>query len=261
MRPDSPVDFDSGLPRPAVLCTVVKVTGSAPRGPGARMCVTAEDFLGTLGGGELERLVIEQARALLADPKAEPVLREVTLCKETGQCCGGRVEVFLQPLKRRRTVHLFGGGHVGRAAAEVLAGTPLEVVVVDPRPEWTVGLPPGVRAAAVDPLEYAKGRCWGPLDAACIWTFSHDLDLALVRILLPQPVGWLGLIGSAHKAKVFQARLAEGGGAPQGGWEEAWGERMHCPIGLPLRSKNPKVIAVAAAAELLQDWGSVEEEE
>ncbi|MDE2291021.1 MAG: XdhC family protein, partial [Elusimicrobia bacterium] len=227
----------------------------------ARLCVTPDGFLGTLGGGELERLVIEAGRKLLADPLAKPVLREVTLCKETGQCCGGRVEVFLQPVRARRTAHLFGGGHVGRAAAEALAGTPLEVVVIDPRPEWTGGLPAGVRAVTQDPLEYAKSRAWGPEDAACVWTFSHDLDLALVRHLLVQPLGYLGLIGSEHKGKVFLARLAEGGGAPEGGWEKAWDERMHCPIGLPLRSKNPKVIAVAAAAELLQEWGLTGEDE
>lgn len=246
-------DFDAGLPRPSVLCTVVKVTGSAPRDPGARMCVGPDAVSGTLGGGELERLVIEGARALLADPAAKPVVREVVLCKETGQCCGGRVEVFLQPLRARRVLHLFGGGHVGRAAAEVLAGTPLDVVVVDPRPDWLAGLPSGVRVQAADPLEYAKGRAWGPEDAAVIWTFSHDLDLALVKHLLPLPLGYLGLIGSEHKAKVFLARLMDGD--LKGGWENLWEERMHCPIGLPLRSKNPKVIAVAAAAELLQEWG------
>ncbi|MBI3298488.1 MAG: XdhC family protein [Elusimicrobia bacterium] len=260
MRPDAAADLDASLPRPSVLCTLVKVTGSAPQGPGARLCVSADGMLGTLGGGELERLVIEAARAMLADPKAQPALREIVLCKETGQCCGGRVEVFLQPLRRRRTVHLFGGGHVGRAAAEVLSGTPIDVVVIDPRPEWTAGLPAGVRAAGLDPLEYAKGRAWGPDDAACVWTFSHELDLALIRHLLPLPLGWLGLIGSEHKAKVFLARLEEGGGAPPGGWEALWDAKLRCPIGLPLRSKNPKVIAVAAAAELLQEWGLAGEE-
>lgn len=195
---------------------------------------------------------------MLSDPVAKPLLREVVLCKETGQCCGGRVEVFMQPLRRRRSVHLFGGGHVGRAAAEVLAGTPFDVVVIDSRPEWTSGLPAGVRVAAVDALDYAKGRAWGPSDAACIWTFSHDLDLALVRCLLPQAIGWLGLIGSAHKAKVFLARLIEEGGAPAEGWEALWEEKLRCPIGVPLRSKNPKVIAIAAAAELLQEWGPEE---
>jgi xanthine dehydrogenase accessory factor len=255
MKPPGPADFDAALPRPSVLCTLVKVTGSAPQAPGARMCVTAESFVGTLGGGELERLVIEAARALLADPAATPALKEIVLCKETGQCCGGRVEVFLQPLRARRTLHLFGGGHVGRAAAEVLAGTPVDLVVVDPRPDWLAGLPPGVRSAVADPLEYARGRAWGPEDGAVVWTFSHDLDLALVRHLLPQPLGYLGLIGSEHKAKVFLARLVDGGGAPEGGWQKAWDERMHCPVGLPLRSKNPKVIAVAAAAEVLSEWG------
>lgn len=259
MRPPGPADFDSALPRPSVLCTLVKVTGSAPQEPGARMCVAADAFVGTLGGGELERLVIEAARGLLADPAAKPVLREVVLCKETGQCCGGRVEVFLQPLRARRTLHLFGGGHVGRAAAEVLAGTPLDVVVVDPRPDWLAGLPGGVRVAAVEPLEYAKGRAWGPGDGAVVWTFSHDLDFALVKHLLPLPLGYLGLIGSEHKAKVFLARLLDGD--PKAGWEKLWEERMHCPVGVPLRSKNPKVIAVAAAAELLEEWGLVGEDE
>lgn len=257
MKPPVPSDFDAGLPRPSVLCTLVKVTGSAPQAPGARLVVTADAFLGTLGGGELERLVIAAAREMLADPAAAPVLKEVVLCKETGQCCGGRVEVFLQPLRRRRTLHLFGGGHVGRAAAEVLAGTPLELVVVDPRPDWLAGLPQGVRAVAEDPLAYAKGRPWGKDDGAVVWTFSHDLDLALVKVLLPQPLGYLGLIGSEHKSKVFLARLKEAGGAD---WEALWDERMHCPVGLPLRSKNPKVIAVAAAAELLQEWGLKGEE-
>lgn len=259
MKPPLPADFDASLPRPSVLATLVKVTGSAPREPGARMCVTAEAFVGTLGGGELERLVIAAARELLKDPAAKPVLREVVLCKETGQCCGGRVEVFLQPLRARRTLHLFGGGHVGRAAAEVLAGTPIDVVVVDPRPDWLAGLPGGVRAAPGDPLEYAKGRAWGPSDGAVVWTFSHDLDFALVRHLLPLSLGYLGLIGSEHKAKVFQARLMDGD--PEGGWEKLWEERMRCPVGLPLRSKNPKVIAVAAAAELLQEWGLGEGDE
>lgn len=253
MKPPVPADFDASLPRPSVLCTVVKVTGSAPREPGARMCVGAEEFSGTLGGGELERLVIAEARSLLLDPQAKPVLREIVLCKETGQCCGGRVEVFLQPLRARRTLHLFGGGHVGRAAAEVLAGTPLDVVVVDPRPDWLAGLPSGVRAQAADPLEYAKARTWSPEDAAIIWTFSHDMDFALVKHLLPLPLGYLGLIGSEHKSKVFLARLMDGD--PKGGWDKLWKERLHCPVGLPLRSKNPKVIAVAAAAELLQEWG------
>ncbi len=242
-------DFAPDLPRPAVACTIVKLTGSAPQRVGARMWVTRDAFLGTVGGGELERRVLEHARSLIG--AGEPRLREFVLCKEMGQCCGGRVEIFLEPVSRRKTVHLFGGGHVGRALAEVLSGMPFETVVVDPRPEWLQGLPAGVEGRLADPRTYARERAWDADDAACVMTFSHDLDFALIAHLLTTPAGYLGLIGSEHKADVFAARLK----ALDPALEQAAEDRLRCPIGVPLESKNPKVIAVSIAAELLKEWG------
>jgi xanthine/CO dehydrogenase XdhC/CoxF family maturation factor len=156
---------------------------------------------------------------------------------------------------------------------------PLETVVVDERPEWanSEGLPADVRAICASPLEYAKNRVWGPEDAVCVFTHSHELDLELVSFFLPWPLGYLGLIGSEHKARVFRARLRER--TPEqseDAFDELW-EKLHCPIGVPLESgfrsaelqpfprppasrvpglghKNPKVIAVSIAAELLKDW-------
>ena len=56
---------------PCVLVVVTSVKGSAPREPGARMIVAAGDLAhGTIGGGNLERLAIERATALLADESA-----------------------------------------------------------------------------------------------------------------------------------------------------------------------------------------------
>lgn len=239
------------LPRPGVLCTIVGITGSHPQRLGAKMYVTEALFHGTLGGGRFELEVLGRARELLRASQAAPELREYVLCRQLGQCCGGRAKVFFDVAQRPRTVHLFGAGHVGRAAAEVLAGTPLAVVAVDPRAEWARGLPEGVETVRGEPVAYAESRSWGPDDAVCVITHSHDLDYALVRFFLRQPVGFLGLIGSEHKASVFQARLkAEG---PD--YEALWEEKMHCPIGKPLPSKNPKVIAVAVAAQLLEEWG------
>lgn len=250
-------DFLKDLPRPAVLCTLVRVTGSAPQEVGARMWVTAGRFYGTLGGGELERRILDHARELLRRAGAGPALREFVLCKETGQCCGGRVEVFFEPVPRRKAVHLFGGGHVGRAVAGVLSGAGFDLHLVDPRPEWAAreGLPGDVEAHLADPVAYVEGRDWGPQDAACVFTHSHELDFRLVRRLLERAPGYVGLIGSEHKARVFQARLRDAGGPDL---ERAFDERVRCPIGLPLPGKNPKVIAVAVAAELLQEWGARE---
>lgn len=240
-------DFLPELPRPGVLCTIVAVVGSAPQAVGARMWAGRERFLGTLGGGELERRVLEHARSLLAREKPErpePFMKEYVLCKELGQCCGGRVQVFFEPVPARRTVHLFGGGHVGRATAETLAGLPFETRVIDPRPEWA---PSG----AEDPLAYARSRAWSERDAACIFTHSHELDFELASFLLGTRVGFLGLIGSEHKARTFRARLEAQGRADLAA---RWDVMMRCPIGLPLPGKQPKAIAVAIAAQLLQEW-------
>jgi len=219
------------------------------------MWVSRKRFAGTLGGGEFERRVLEDARRLLQSPQAKPHLKEYVLCREMGQCCGGRVEVFFETVPRRKTVHLLGGGHVGRAAALVFSGMPLEIHLVDSRPQWSApeGLPSDIRTHGIDPLEYARARAWDANDAVCIFTHSHALDFLLVKYFLQQPVGYLGLIGSEHKAQIFEARLKAN--PSDESLAELWEEKMHCPIGLPLASKNPKVIAVSIAAQLLQTWG------
>lgn len=245
-------DFIDELPRPAVLTTLTKVTGSAPQGVGARMWVADTRFTGTLGGGEFERQVLVYARALLTDPKAKAHIKEYVLCREMGQCCGGRVEVFFEPVAKRRTIHLFGAGHVGRATASVLSGTQVTLHLIDERPEWSAGtVPEEVKIFRASPLDYARSRVWDKDDAACVFTHSHDLDFELIRFLLTRQTGYIGLIGSEHKAAVFRARLETRVDAAAAARFE---EIVHCPIGLPIASKNPKVIAVSIAAELLREW-------
>ena len=52
---------------PAVLVTVAGIRGSAPREIGAKMIVTAEEAVGTIGGGQLEyqatRIAVEETIA------------------------------------------------------------------------------------------------------------------------------------------------------------------------------------------------------
>ena len=249
------VDFSGEYPRPAVLCTIVKITGSAPQSVGQRMWVTAEKFYGTLGGGTFEHRVLEEARLCLENG-APPELKDFSLSREMDQCCGGRVQVFFETAKRRKCVHLLGGGHVARALAATLAGMPLDVRLIDGRERWSrsEGLPDSVEALREDPAAYARRVAWTEDDAACVLTHSHELDFASVLLLLNSNVGYLGLIGSAHKAAVFRARLvtldADGGDRAA-----RWDRRMRCPIGIRLDSKNPKIIAVSIAAELLEHWG------
>ncbi len=249
MEPLALSELAGDLPRPGVLCTLAKVVGSAPQAPGAKMWVWADGFAGTVGGGRFEAEVLAQARLLLSESRPEALLREYTLCREMGQCCGGKATIFYEPCGRRKAVHIFGAGHVARALAATLDGLDLEVIVYDPRPEWAdpSAFPAKAKLLCTDPKALVFAAGYGPLDAACVMTNDHELDFALVDLLLDKPIGYLGLIGSMHKARVFRSRLPP----PR---RALWDAAMRCPIGRKIPSKNPKAIGIAVAAELLEKW-------
>jgi xanthine dehydrogenase accessory factor len=80
----------------AVLVTVAGIRGSAPREIGAKMIVTANETIGTIGGGQLEyqstRVAVEMLDAI------DSSLRSFPLGSSMGQCCGGVVEILFEPL-------------------------------------------------------------------------------------------------------------------------------------------------------------------
>ncbi|MBX3566043.1 MAG: xanthine dehydrogenase accessory protein XdhC [Sphingomonas sp.] len=83
---------------PVALVTVLATEGSAPRGPGARMVVTAGCQHGTIGGGALEHQAAAQARAILGLPPGSWRVQDYPLGPLLGQCCGGRVRLLVERL-------------------------------------------------------------------------------------------------------------------------------------------------------------------
>ncbi|HEY1611294.1 MAG TPA: xanthine dehydrogenase accessory protein XdhC [Paraburkholderia sp.] len=78
----------------AVLVTVARVEGSAPREAGTKMIVTRDQARHTIGGGHLEWKAIEIARQVLRDGMRVPHARRLerlALGPALGQCCGGAV--------------------------------------------------------------------------------------------------------------------------------------------------------------------------
>ena len=75
---------------------LVRVRGSSPRNAGAQMFVSQTETLGTIGGGQLEYMMIDEARKLLSG-EVDRAVRDVPLGPEIGQCCGGRVDVGIAP--------------------------------------------------------------------------------------------------------------------------------------------------------------------
>ena len=88
-----------------VLATVVKVWGSAPRLPGARMAISsAGEIAGSVSGGCVESDVVGEARSVLASGESRLLRYTVSDDKawSVGLTCGGTLEVFVELLERRR---------------------------------------------------------------------------------------------------------------------------------------------------------------
>jgi xanthine dehydrogenase accessory factor len=83
---------------PTAMVSVLASEGSAPRGAGTRMLVTARGQEGTIGGGTLEYRAVEQARALLAHAPGAWRVQDYPLGPLLGQCCGGRVRLLIERL-------------------------------------------------------------------------------------------------------------------------------------------------------------------
>ena len=82
----------------AALVTVLATEGSAPREAGTKMVVWRGGQSGTIGGGNLEYRVADQARRMLDGGQAHFAIQDYPLGPLLAQCCGGRVRMFLERL-------------------------------------------------------------------------------------------------------------------------------------------------------------------
>ena len=158
------------------------------------------------------------------------------------------MSVLLEPiLPPRLTVALFGAGHVGQALVRLLAGLPMRLRWIDPRPDaFPPDLTSSVSGQVVAAPELAVAEL-PPGSLVLVMTHDHQLDFGIVAVALARDdLLGVGLIGSATKRARFASRLR------RHGMTAARIDRLICPIGLPgIGSKLPAEIAVSVAAQIL----------
>ncbi len=271
---------------PAVWVFVSEAKGSVPRERGTMMIVSAQQTLGTIGGGHLELKSIEVAHDMLALNMATATRRHFPLGPALGQCCGGNVDVAFVPIYESDRAELmqlqiieqrggryvidrmldtgeklvlpldfapwhiwiFGAGHVGRSIVQVLTPLPCLVSWVDGRDAvFPEELPDNVHVIESDSPAGAARAIAANADVLVL-THSHALDLDIcLELIKRDDLAYIGLIGSGTKAATFRRRFEQRGYA---GAEIA---RISCPIGqTKLKSKHPGIIAVGVAADLIE---------
>jgi xanthine/CO dehydrogenase XdhC/CoxF family maturation factor len=84
------------------LATVISTWGSSPRLPGSRLAVRDDRlFVGSVSGGCVENQVLSKALEVMESGR--PTVFEVGVTNdrawEVGLACGGRVEIYVEPLE------------------------------------------------------------------------------------------------------------------------------------------------------------------
>jgi xanthine dehydrogenase accessory factor len=231
--------------RAFVMATVVAVRGFTPRKPGARMLIAADGATcGTIGGGAIERRVLEEAGALIG--RGGTAYLKTHLTQALGMCCGGEMSLFLECIAAPPRLFVFGAGYIAKPLAAIAAGCGFEVEVVDPRPAWAAEARfPTSRVVQREGDVYARELALTADDYAVVVTHDHALDQRIVQALLARPLRFLGMVGSIPKHRKFVQRLRA-----RGFPEEAIA-RLRTPLGADIGAESPEEIAVSVMAELI----------
>ena len=239
--------------KPYVIATVLATKGSAPRPAGTKMVITQSAEHDTLGGGQLEHLVIARARGLLNKASSGQHIEHFPLAAAALQCCGGSVTVLLEcfahPALR---IAVFGGGHIGERVVMLAEELNAQVSWFDPADRSAEGdLTATRRATALTKFSDPHAVIAELQQDTQIIVVSHDhqLDYALLEAALAQGLGkfaGVGMIGSATKWQRFRKRLLDAG------FDGHEVNQIRCPLGVGAATdKQPMAIAIAIVNELL----------
>jgi xanthine dehydrogenase accessory factor len=232
-----------------VLATVVKARGSVPRHAGTKMLVWDDGRLShTIGGGELEARVIEEAKAALADGQTR-IIPYALIDPQKGDpgVCGGEMEIYLEPYMPPATVFVIGCGHVGRAVADLAHWLGYRVVVTDDREELvTADFIPNADVYLPGSIENVLEQHKITANTyITVVTRNVMVDRELLPHLIKTPAPFIGVMGSRRRWQTTRKMLL-GDGVPE---DEL--ARFHSPLGLELNAESPEEIAVSIMAEII----------
>ena len=258
------IEIIKKIKKEIVLATIINTKGSSPRDD-ARMVVSDQTTIGTIGGGELEFRIIRESKKLLQKTEKIEKIISLPLGPSLGQCCGGYVEVKRKKffsgeqllekhdlkneiLDCNDNLYIFGAGPVAKALLSKLDGVGFNIFVIDSRENFISK----INADYVFPI-LAKDHTIIIKNAPSksyylVLTHSHQLDLSICdSILKKNDFTFIGLIGSKTKKIRFEKRLIETG------YDKKLIDKIECPIGInSIQGKEPDVIAISIIARLLE---------
>ena len=242
-----------------VKAKIVNVIGSSPNKIDDIILISHDTIFGTIGGGNLEYLVAEEAKNLINN-KIKIKTFNIALGPGIGQCCGGYVQIKLslhknskEALKNEKlkednnsNLYIFGAGHIGQALITKLENINFNTFLIDSREDF-------LKMTNLNNINYLLSKKpWEIVNRLkdnsffVVLTHSHDYDIKILNEVLKKKFSFLGLIGSKTKKNRFFKRLTDNG------HNKSLVETIECPIGINIGiSKDPDEIAFSIITRLI----------
>ena len=242
-----------------VKAKIFNVKGSSPNTIDDIILISNDTIFGTIGGGNLEYLVVKEAKRLI-DNKINKKSLNIPLGPGIGQCCGGYVQIKLslhqnssEALKNEKlydekntNLYIFGAGHIGQALISKLENINFNTFLIDSREDF-------LKMTNINNINYLLSKKpWEIIyrlkdnSYFVVLTHSHDYDLKILNEILKKNFTFLGLIGSKTKKNRFFKRLIDNG------HNKSLVETIECPIGINIgNSKDPDEIAFSIITRLI----------
>jgi xanthine dehydrogenase accessory factor len=239
--------------RGAVLCTLIHKEGSGPRDPGAKMLITDEGkTLGTIGGGGMERLLVKEALEALREGRPRTLHFALGVPPREGMIpidskCGGEVKVFMDVVKPDPRLIIMGSGLIAQAVARYARDCGFQVIVVDDAETAKEENFPGatlVNDPYPDSLKRVEVRS---SDYVAVLHGETPFELAALRHAAEARPAYIGILGSANKARKHREQLAKEG------FDGKVLDAIHGPIGIEINAETPEEIAVSILAEIIRE--------
>lgn len=235
---------------PAALVTVVGSQGSTPQRPGARMLVLEDGTIfGTIGGGCVEAEMARRARTAIASGKPGLTTYDLTpeQAGEEGLVCGGRMELFIEPLEATPNLFILGAGHVARPLCALANTAGFRVTVLDDREKYATEdrFPDAARVEASSFETCGQTLGITSRSYVVVVTRGHKGDATAIASCLPREPRFLGLLGSKAKMVHVFTDLIERGFSS----DDLSG--IETPVGIEIGAETPEEIAISIVARMI----------
>jgi len=237
--------------RKAVLATIVQIRGSVPSFQTAKMLVRDDgSTMGSVGGGCVEADVWAAAQDVLREEKSKIMQFDLTeeSMAEGGLICGGKVEIFVEPVLPVPEMVIFGAGHISTQVSKIAVIAGFRTTIVDNRPVYAnkERFPEAETIYSGTFEESFEAIAPTENTYLVIVTRGHQEDENVLRWAAKTPARYIGMIGSKRKIRTIADNLISEGISRERI------ERVHMPIGLDIGAVTPEEIAVAIVAEAIQ---------